>query len=461
MTRDLLRRLTFRPPRIPLVLVLGIALLAGNSGSPAQLVIQGFSAERDGPPNPFATLGFVNSPYYAAVRQAVTNEYGDAVQFGTPADPGGVAAVTADVLQEVDIFVVTGMSVTLMPEEVCLLDAFVEAGGAVLSFRNEWSSNLILGAELGTFGGSGYAGVVDASSPVINGRLGTVPSTVRVGANSEYVSPGAGWPVLADQGRAMLVTFGAETGHLGRAVMVGDEEVFLNGPTPFRADLHGIRYENQLLFLNIIDHLSGAPGLDTSGAAALGACLDADRDGSHAAEDCDDGAAQTYPGAPEILDGADNDCDGEVDEWLDADGDGVPDLWDSCSDTIPGAPVDADGCAMECLVEEPVALDADGDGYPAGEDCDDGDAGVSPAAVDLPGNTIDENCDGSLGPCDPGAAWRNHGQYVSCVAREVSSLVASGQLSQETGQELIQEAARRDVGKSGSGPGPRLKARRR
>jgi hypothetical protein len=443
------------------VLVLGFALLAGTSGSPAQLVIQGFDAERDGPPNPFATLGFVTSPYYESVRQAVRDQYGDAVQFGTLTDPAGVPAVTADVLRGVDIFVVTGMSVTLAPEEVCLLDAFVEAGGAVLSFRNEWSSTLILGADLGTFGGSGYAGVVDASSPVISGPLGTVPSTVRVGANSEYLSPGPGWPVLTDQGRAMLVTFGSETGHLGRAVMVGDEEVFLNGPTPFRADLHGIRYENQLLFLNIIDHLSGAPGLDAAGSAALGACLDADRDGSHAAEDCDDAAAQTHPGAPEILDGADNDCDGEIDEWLDADGDGVPDLWDSCSDTTAGAPVDAAGCAMECLDDEPVAPDADGDGYPAGEDCDDGDAGISPEAVDLPGNATDENCDGSLGACDPGAGWKNHGQYVSCVAREVSSLVASGLLSQDAGQELIREAAQSDVGKPGDPSGLRLKARKR
>ena len=107
----------------------------------------------------------MTSPYYESVRQAVRNQYGDAVQFGTFTDPDGVPAVTADVLHEVDVFVVTGMSVTLTPEEICLLDAFVAAGGAVLSFRNEWSSTLILAAELGTFGGSGYTGEEGSTTP--------------------------------------------------------------------------------------------------------------------------------------------------------------------------------------------------------------------------------------------------------------------------------------------------------
>jgi hypothetical protein len=269
-----------------------------------------------------------------------------------------------------------------------------------------------------------------------------------MGANSEYAPTGAGWPVLADGGRPVLVTFGAETGHQGRAVMVGDEEIFLNGPTPFRADVHGTRYENQLLFLNAIEYLAGAPGLEAAGSEALGICLDADRDGFHAVQDCDDEAAQTHPGAPELLDDADNDCDGEIDEWLDADADGVPDLWDACSGTTPGAPVDAAGCEVDCTVEEPVAPDADGDGHADGEDCDDGDAGVYPGAVDLPGNTIDEDCDGSPGPCSPAAGWRNHGQFVACVAREVGGLVAAGLLPRRVGQELIQEAATSDVGRS-------------
>jgi hypothetical protein len=96
------------------------------------------------------------------------------------------------------------------------------------------------------------------------------------------------------------------------------------------------------------------------------------------ATDCDDADATAYPGADEICDGADNDCDGDVDEdgalgaatwYADADGDGYGDAGDT---------------AVSC--EAPTGY-VDDD-----SDCDDADAAINPAAI--------EDCDGIDNDCD-------------------------------------------------------------
>jgi len=73
--------------------------------------------------------------------------------------------------------------------------------------------------------------------------------------------------------------------------------------------------------------------------------LDADRDGMSAcAGDCDDADPRTFAGAAEIFDGRDNDCDGLSDEGLDDDHDGVQNSSDRCPGTTLGTVVRADGC---------------------------------------------------------------------------------------------------------------------
>jgi len=140
---------------------------------------------------------------------------------------------------------------------------------------------------------------------------------------------------------------------------------------------------------------------------------DADNDGYATCDvpsDCHDTRSDIYPGAPELCDADDNDCDGitPADETTDADGDGFPECWD-CDDNDPNIHPyggdDCDGIDNDCngLVDDGY-MDADGDGFASCVntlDCDDYDPLINPDATEICGNNVDEDCDGDL-DCDDG-----------------------------------------------------------
>ena len=110
---------------------------------------------------------------------------------------------------------------------------------------------------------------------------------------------------------------------------------------------------------------------------------------SEVGTDCDDGSAAIYPGALDVCNGIDDDCDGVVDPtfedgtWyadLDGDGHGDPAL------IIPAT----------CGVPEGAVNVAD--------DCDDSDAAVFPGAIEVC-NEVDDDCDGVTDPMLDGVTW--------------------------------------------------------
>lgn len=95
---------------------------------------------------------------------------------------------------------------------------------------------------------------------------------------------------------------------------------------------------------------------------------------------------------------------------------------------------------------QPV-VDLDGDGFNAPEDCDDSNAQVHPGAPEIPGNATDENCDSTMA-CDPAATYRNHGAFVSCVAKAAEALFEAGLITEAEKDAIVEDAAQSDVGKN-------------
>ncbi len=144
--------------------------------------------------------------------------------------------------------------------------------------------------------------------------------------------------------------------------------------------------------------------VDTSiDTADTGAGADLDHDGYAASVDCGDHNVDSYPGAREIMDGVDNDCDGAVDEGTangDDDHDGWTILAGDCDDTDANRHPEAeevarDGVDQDCdgVDSTPRHQDNDGDGYTDDSDCDDTDPKSYPTAKD-PTDGVDNDCDG-------------------------------------------------------------------
>ncbi len=189
------------------------------------------------------------------------------------------------------------------------------------------------------------------------------------------------------------------------------------------------------------------PDLDGDGfgdPAGATTCPDSEGSWVNDASDCDDQDAAVHPGAQELCNGLDDDCDGSTDGddaadpspwYLDADGDGWgdADTWLSACDAPSGY----------------VSAEQTGD-------CDDDEASANPDESEVCGDGLDNDCDGGPGDCRATGELELDGAWLLIESDEVEdgtglAMAASPDLNGDGQPDLLLGAARRSSGASGGG----------
>ncbi len=253
-----------------------------------------------------------------------------------------------------------------------------------------------------------------------NGTIVNSLSPVQIGADNNWssITPGRGSFTIAHKSNGTIWSWGDNSdGQLGNGTTIG-----VLSPAQIGTDNHWIssaKGGHSTLALKS-DGTLWAWGSNAYGSLGDGTTsdryfpvqithIDSDGDGYPSGPDCDDTNASINPGAVEICDGIDNDCDTLID---DADP-GVTGRSTWYADT------DADGyggpASSTAACTQPV-------GYAANNtDCNDGNAAIHPGAAEVC-NGVDDNCNGQT---DEGGVCGSKDLIISALTEPATGIPGS------------------------------------
>jgi RHS repeat-associated protein len=178
----------------------------------------------------------------------------------------GLDTLTLDGLAGTDMFILNYPASQLTPSEVVVLEQFIAEGGALLEMRDAVSTRPLL---LGTLPGSFIADTAiditpeGAASPLGQGPFGNVGPALTMGGNGSYATTDDATVIARnDAGPNVLLFQPTAPSSRGRAVVVGDEEIFASGFVDPASNQYN-NLNNRPFFLNTIAFLAGAPGFRT------------------------------------------------------------------------------------------------------------------------------------------------------------------------------------------------------